>query len=107
MFFNFLVYALVGRLLIFLWAKAPYKGWLSALPVVGNFFKDLFSCNLCLGVWVFWLLDFLFKVNLLEIALPPILLEFLTGSITSFLVWVFDAGWNTLFRNFIISGSED
>lgn len=92
---------------MFLWGKAPYKDWLSRLPYAGHFFSELFSCGLCFGVWVYFLLDFMFKINLLEMDLPPILSEFLTGCITSFIVWVFVAGWSTLFQNVIVMGSED
>ena len=102
MYLNFIAYALVGKLLLFLWHKAPYQKWFTGLPKVGKFFGELFECDLCLGVWVYFLLDFLFHINLLEVALLPVLLEFLTGCLTSFIVWIFTAGWNTLFRNIVI-----
>lgn len=100
MFLNFLVFALVGKLLMFLWNKSPYSKWIAKRS---KFFEELFACGLCLGTWTYFLLDFLFQINLLEIG-PPVIIEFLDACITTFIVYVFSAGWNTLFRNIMLSG---
>jgi hypothetical protein len=50
---NVIVYALLGKLIIYLAQKFPF----TSLPLVGKlweeqrFFGKLFGCDLCLGVW--------------------------------------------------------
>lgn len=101
MFFQILVLAGLGKLVMFLWHKAPYQNYMTRLPKVGGFFRELFACELCFGVWIFWVLSFIWQMNLMGVNLP-ILSEFLDGIVISFIVWVFTAGWNSLFRNFVI-----
>jgi hypothetical protein len=99
---NWLIFALLGRLLMFLWIKQPLSGWLGKrYKVLGQ----LFGCGLCLGVWTYWILAFLLKIRLIDTM--PLVGEFLLGCVTSFLVWVFEAGWNTLFRNYILGADDD
>lgn len=98
---DWLVFALLGRLLMFLWIKQPFSGWLGKKIVV---LGKLFSCGLCLGVWMYWILALLLKIRLIDTI--PILGEFLLGCVTSFVVWVFEAGWNSVFGNYLISGDE-
>ena len=45
-------------------------------------------------------------MNFMGVTLP-VLSEFLDGIVISFIVWVFSAGWQTLFQNFVITGSDD
>ena len=105
-FIQILVLAGIGKLAMFLWKKAPYQGYIARLPRVGKFFKELFACELCLGVWIYWLLGFIWQMNFMGVTLP-VLSEFLDGIVISFIVWVFSAGWQTLFQNFVITGSDD
>ena len=84
------IFALVGKLLIFLLQKFPKQ----SLPIIGKLFRDgslldnLFSCDLCLGVWVFWGLAFIIDVNVIGdlFVYVPILSEFITGAVVSFIM---------------------
>jgi hypothetical protein len=59
-----------------------------------KFLGELVSCDLCLGVWVYWFFALIFGVNLFyELGYIPILSELLTGAATSFVVHVFSIGW--------------
>jgi hypothetical protein len=106
-FISLVIFAAIGKLLMFLFRKAPYAGYMSRLPKVGQFFKELFACDLCFGCWVFFLMGFVWRLNLLGMQPIPILTEFLDGIIVSFMAWVWSAGWQTLFQNFVITGRED
>jgi hypothetical protein len=99
------VYALVGKLIIFLLQKFPKH----TLPIIGKLFRegrllgDLFSCNLCLGFWVYSGLAFLFQINLTnEFFYIPILSEFVSGAIVAFLMHLISAGWEAQYQNIII-----
>jgi len=98
---TFVVYGLVGKIIIFLLQKFPKH----TLPIIGKLFRegkfldDLFSCGLCLGFWVFSGLAFLLDVNLVGEFLFS---EFITGAVTTFVVWVFSEGWHSLFTNYIV-----
>ena len=106
MFVTIVIFAVIGKLAMFLWEKAPYQGYIARIPKVGRFFKELFACELCLGCWLYFFMGFAYRLNLLGIQPIPVLTEFLDGIIVSFLVWVFSAGWQTLFQNFVINGGE-
>ena len=100
-----LAFALIGRLTIFLLQKFPKH----SLPIIGKLFRegrllgDLFSCNLCLGVWVYTGLAFLIDVNVTgELFYVPVLSEFVTGAIVSFIMHLISAGWEAQYSNIII-----
>jgi hypothetical protein len=67
-----------------------------------KFLHELFSCDLCLGVWVYTVLAFFFKVNIYDVFYLPVLSELLTGITTSFIMHVFSAGWKTLYNVTVI-----
>ena len=106
---EFIVYALIGKLLIFLWQQFPLSDYLSSKwkPL-----QKLFGCDLCLGVWIYWFLalffeeanPFLYMVDkYLNVYIYPaafifVFTAFLTGAITSFIVHIFSLGWNTKFQ---------
>jgi len=94
---SFLGYALAGKVLIYLFQKSPYSS-----IIRWGLLKELFDCSLCLGVWVYFILAILLDINLfLEVIkynnITEYFLYFITGAVTSFLVWVFSAGWDALF----------
>jgi hypothetical protein len=102
---NFVIYALVGKIIIFLLQKFPKH----PLPIIGKLFREgkfldeLFGCDLCLGFWVYSGLAFLFDVNIIgEIFYVPVLSEFIIGAITTFVVHIFSVGWNSKFQNIIV-----
>ena len=98
-------FALIGKLTIFLLQKFP----ISRLPLIGRLFEegkllgDLLSCDLCLGFWVYSGLAFIIDVNVVgELFYIPILSEFFTGAIVSFLMHLISAGWEARYTNIII-----
>ena len=99
------IFALVGKLLIFLLQKFPKQ----SLPIIGKLFRDgmllenLFSCDLCLGFWVYSGLAFIIDVNVIgDLFYVPILSEFITGAIVSFIMHLISAGWNAQYQNVFI-----
>lgn len=103
--FNLVAYLLIGKLLIFLLQKFPKN----KLPIISLLFRegklldDLFACDLCLGFWLYSGLAFLFDVNVIaEIRYIPILSEFLTGAVATFVMHLLSAGWDARYRNYHI-----
>jgi len=66
-----------------------------------KFIEKLVSCDLCLGVWVYFFLALLLRENMFyftPVGSWLILFEYaITGIVTSFLVHVFSIGWNAKF----------
>lgn len=100
-----LAYALIGKLTIFLLQKFPKH----SLPIIGKLFRegrllgDLFSCDLCLGFWVYTGLALLINVDVTgELFYVPILSEFITGAVMSFIMHLISAGWEAQYQNVII-----
>jgi hypothetical protein len=94
---DFLMFAGVGKLLMYLLKKFP--------PTVDIAKKNkytlrLLECDLCLGVWIYAALSFL--VNYTVYFNGNLFGYFLTGCITSFLVWIFSTGWDDHFRNIVV-----
>jgi len=101
--FEYLAFAGIGRVFIWLIQKFPFPD----LPFIGKLFKDklleqLFSCDLCLGVWVYTVLSWLTNINV-ELGLSSKILSYIiTGAITSFLMHLITVGWNTKFSTYYI-----
>lgn len=93
-----LVYALIGRICIFLLQKFPFH----KLPIVGKYAKeggflyDLLACDLCLGVWVYVFFSAIFRLNLLD-SYIPVMSELVTGGTISFIVWLAVRGYQSQF----------
>ncbi len=99
-------FAVVGKLLIYLGQKFPK----TKLPIIGNLFQkgkfleQLFVCDLCLGVWIYFFLALLMKISIVyELTAIPILSEFLTGTIVSFMVHLISIGWNEKFGTIVVN----
>lgn len=94
-------YLLVGRLAVFVLQKFPFqKTFIGQFFGEGKFLEDLFSCSLCLGVWVYAALGYLLRVDFIANVFGVyvmVLNELLTGAIASFVVHIFEIGWNTRF----------
>jgi hypothetical protein len=75
---------------------------LSRLFEEGKFLQELFSCDLCLGVWVYTVLAFFFRANIYDMFYIPVISEILTGITTSFIMHVFSVGWKALFSVTVI-----
>jgi hypothetical protein len=95
---TYLLYLAIGRLFIYLGMKFP--------PLANSrfdFVKQLFSCDLCLGVWIFTGLSFVMgEVLFRDFFYVPVISEVITGGISSFLVHIFVLGWQSKFEVLII-----
>ena len=90
---NWIVFAAIGKLVIFLWMKFP-------LPFRNEWIEKLHKCDLCSGIWVFCALALFFGVDIVQDTFGftvPIAGALVTGAITSFMVHVFSIGWREKF----------
>ena len=101
MFSQVIAFLLVGRLAVFVLQKFPFrKTFIGKHFREGKFLERLFSCDLCLGVWVYAALGYFLRIDLVAELFSVhviVLNEIITGTIASFLVHVFSIGWNTKF----------
>ena len=81
---QFLVFVVVGRLLIYLLQIAT-----------SNVKIKLLRCDLCLGVWIYAILSGLFQIRLLEDVYfyVPVISEIITGGVISYLVHLLIIGF--------------
>ena len=86
------VYLAIGKLLIYLIQKAPYKDYIK-----WGFLKDLVKCDLCLGWWVYFVLSVVLK-QWWFFAYQPIISEIITCSTATFVMWIVSRGWDSQFR---------
>jgi len=108
---QFLVFLGVGKLLIYLIQIFPFL----KIPIISWFFEteegflvSLVKCDLCLGCWVYSILDvFWFHQDLLNgwgIIHINIISEIVTGLIASFVVHIVSIGWKDKFGVFYANG---
>lgn len=95
-------FLLVGRLVIFVLQKFPFRKviFIGGLFEEGKFLEQLFSCSLCLGVWVYAILGYFFSVDFVAGLFGVYIVainEIITGMIASFVVYIFCIGWTTRF----------
>lgn len=100
MIVEFIIFSLVGKLIIFFVQTFP----LSKLPIFGELFKngkflhDLVSCDLCLGFWVYLGLSFMTGTTITEsYNYPPYVSEVVTAMFASFVMHMVTIGWNEKF----------
>lgn len=75
---SWFVFVAVGRIMVFVWQKFPDK------YVPTKFVKDIHACDLCSGVYIYTALAWLTGSDLVN--------AFITGVVTSFIVWIFVKG---------------
>lgn len=88
---QFVLFLALGKLVMYLARKAPYKNWVP-------FLKELFDCELCLGVWVYFFLSLVLHLHLEFATAYPLFSAAMTGAVASFVMWVWTDGWNAKFR---------
>lgn len=84
----------VGKVLIFLWMSFP-------LPPINRIIDKLHRCDLCAGVHVYAMMSFLLHLYLFTFYVP-VVSEYVTGGVISFLVHVFSIGWKEKFSTTVI-----
>lgn len=103
---EYFVFAAIGRLIIFLLQKFPFQKlpWIGNWWKEGHFLEELFSCDLCLGVWVYSILSVIYRYNIVPYFYIPVFSWVVTGMMTSFIVHVFTNGWKALYNVTVIGG---
>jgi hypothetical protein len=90
---SYLIYLIVGKVLIFFGMKFAEDN------EIGNrFIRNLLSCGLCFGGWIFTALSFFLGVVLFrELFYFPIISQIFTGGISSLIVHLISVGWKEQF----------
>jgi len=82
--------AVLGRLLVWvLQTSGPTKRLWKLHPLL----TELGECDFCMGVWVYVLLAFPFRVNLMSPIYFPFLSEIITGVAFAFVSHLASLGW--------------
>jgi len=89
---DWFIFGCLGRLVIYLAQGFPKRP-------KGEFWDELFECDLCLGVWVYSILALIFKIDIFTeyFGYASIVGMLLTGMVTSFIVHLLKIGWNEKF----------
>jgi hypothetical protein len=93
----------LGKLFIFLGQKFPLPSFLERNKKI----KEWHECSLCFGVWVYATFSYILQVNILQVlgfTYIPVVSEFVTGGVVSFLVFIFSVGWKDYFSPSIVIG---
>ena len=93
---DWLVFILLGRVVIYLWQSFHLPDFLNTMRTI----RYLHGCDLCSGVWVYSILAGLLQIDILEplgFWYVPLVSEILVGMVTSFLVHIFIIGWKAKF----------
>ena len=93
---SWILYILLGRLMLFLWMQFPLPQRLEEIRTINKLHK----CLLCAGVWVYTILALCFRLNILAgLGLPYVLVigEIVTGGAISFVMFIFEIGWKDYF----------
>ena len=90
---GYLLFLVVGRLLIFVGGKFYRQNNIDI-----KFFNKLFSCNLCLGVWVYTIMSALLGYYVFEDFTPytPAFSELAAGCFSSALVFYLENGYRSI-----------
>ena len=105
----YIAYSLIGKLFIYLFQISPYPKLIIRLfkGKEGGFLDKLFSCDLCLGFWIYFFLALVFQyanvdVNIIKIV--PVFDQIVTGAFTTFVIHLVSIGWKDKFGTFVIGG---
>lgn len=93
---HYFVYCFLGGVVIFLAQKSPYANLIGR-----RFLLELFSCDLCLGSWVYPILAWIMNINIFSFYVP-IVSELLVGWSTAVMVHLIKIGWNEKFGTIVI-----
>jgi hypothetical protein len=95
-FASWLLFAITGRILIYLWMIFPEPPFMK-LPYL---LEKLHRCDLCSGVWIYAALAIALNLDLFGVG--NFITESATGAITSYLVHVFIIGAKEKFAKPIV-----
>jgi hypothetical protein len=89
---------LIGKVCIYTIQKFPL-----VQKIKMPFLNQLFNCNFCLGVWVYFFLAAIFRVALFRTVFYfPVVSELATGAMISLAVHLFSIGWSEWFGTLVV-----
>lgn len=88
----------IGKLIIYIVQK-----FVADNTKIG-FVNKLASCDLCAGVWIYSILAYFLKIQILSDLLPyiPFLSEIIAGCVSSFIMHLLSIGWREKFNVVVI-----
>ena len=98
---NWLIFAVVGRLLILLGMRFHLPERIEKIQWIAL----LHGCSLCMGMWIYSGLAYFMKIDMLtefHFWYVPVISELVTGAFTTFVVWIFEAGYRERFLNITV-----
>jgi len=97
MIVEYFLYLAVGRLFIYLLRLFP----LAVRILEKN--KDtekLLNCDLCIGVWIYTFLAWTMNIHIIQHS--NVISYLVTGSVSSFIMYLLKRGWDQEFREYVI-----
>lgn len=86
----------VGRVLIYLWQQFPLPKSITKFSTL----EKLHTCDLCAGVHIYALLSWVTGMHFF--GYMPVVSEYITGGIVSFVVHIFVIGWQEKFSTMVV-----
>lgn len=95
----YLLFLVLGRILIYIGNKFVQQN-----DIKIKFINRLFSCSLCLGVWVYTFMSITMQYYVFDDLAPyiPILSELMAGCFSSLVVYYFENGWKAIHETIVI-----
>lgn len=93
---EWLTFGAVGRILIYLWQQFPLPESLTKFKTL----EKLHTCDLCAGVHIYALLAWVTGMHFF--GYMPIVSEYITGGIISFVAHIFVIGWKEKFSETVV-----
>lgn len=87
----------VGKVMIYLWQQFPLPAALEKFKTI----EKLHRCDLCAGVHIYALMAWLTGTYLFSHYIP-LVSEYVTGGVISFLVHLISIGWKEKFTNIVV-----
>lgn len=92
------LYFAIGKLIIYLFQIAKPHYFIKI-----RFLDELFSCDLCLGVWVYFFVSLISGADFYGCYFYiPLVNEMLTGMTASFIMHLLSIGWNNKFGTIVL-----
>jgi len=101
---DWMVVAVLGRLLVFMFHKSPLSGWLYSKSSV---LEKIFTCGFCANFWFYLLVISFLRINLTNFTYIPVLTEVFGAVLTAFVVWMFETGYTARFGTISIVGGNE
>jgi hypothetical protein len=94
-------YLVIGKIIIHIWLQFHLPKFLQK----SEWFSKLHECDLCSGVWIYFILSAVMGIGLLEVTgfgNYPLIDSIITGIVTSWVVHIFSLGWKAKYSITVI-----